>query len=46
MISQIKPIDPEYIQWALEPKDFDYSDEVKQILRDALNGIYPTLPTN
>ncbi len=45
-LSEVIKIDPEYIQWALEPKDFDYSDEVKQILRDALIGIYPTSPIN
>lgn len=36
--------DRDYILWMLEPKELDFSEDLKQILRDALNGIFPELP--
>jgi len=36
--------DRDYIYWMLEPKELDFSEELKQILRDALNGIFPESP--
>ena len=42
-LSEAIKIDPEYFKWVVfEPKEFDYSDKVKEIVRNAMNGIYPS----
>ena len=43
LVSVIKN-DMKYINWMLEPKVLDFSDEVKNIIRDAVKGIYPKSP--
>lgn len=43
-LKEVIETDMASINWILEPKEFDYPDEVKQIIRDAVNGIYPKPP--
>ena len=35
---------PDFVKWVLEPKEFDFSEEVKEIFRNAQHGIYPAPP--
>lgn len=43
-LKEVIEADKEFINWVLEPKEFDYDDDLKDILRDAMKGIYPTRP--
>lgn len=37
-LNEIVTVDPGYLQWILKPKDQDFSEEVKEIVRNALEG--------
>lgn len=45
-LKEVVETDMDFIRRVLEPKEFDFSEEVKEIVRNAVKGIYPSPPQN